>query len=253
MHCMNRRYSSDTVEDSLVKQLDTGLFAVTSETDHHTTYHVSLEDDTGVPFCGCPDWERHHLPCKHMFAIFRCFPDPGWFGLPTSFRESPVLTLDIAMENETSCNSPCSEQLPVTNPTHNQCQVDSPEVTTGNTCNSSPCHSSNEHGYCEEEIPKHRKNGGKRQLKLRCREKLSLLREQTFLCHDRSALEHLDKELQKCILNINRAITCEAGLSIREAEPSARHKMKLKKPVRPEKRPRLIQVTGYYIVFLVGT
>ena len=30
------------------------------------TYVVSLDDE---PFCTCPDFEKHHQPCEHVYAV----------------------------------------------------------------------------------------------------------------------------------------------------------------------------------------
>ena len=36
----------------------------------------------------CKDWARHHIPCKHFFAIFQYFPNWNWLKLPQSYQDS---------------------------------------------------------------------------------------------------------------------------------------------------------------------
>ena len=46
------------------------------------------------PKCECFDFECHHLPCKHLFAIFLMIPGYSWESLPDYFRNSPFITID---------------------------------------------------------------------------------------------------------------------------------------------------------------
>ena len=46
------------------------------------------------PSCTCKDWCQWNLPCKHFFAIFRCFENWGWEALPQAYLDGPYLSLD---------------------------------------------------------------------------------------------------------------------------------------------------------------
>ena len=57
-------------------------------------YHVSFGGNNEPPLCTCKEWESSHLPCKHMFAVFRHNPDWGFDKLPDTYRNSPFFSLD---------------------------------------------------------------------------------------------------------------------------------------------------------------
>ena len=47
-----------------------------------------------MPSCQCEDWQRNHILCKHMFAVFRHEPEYGFHCLPENYRDSTYFTLD---------------------------------------------------------------------------------------------------------------------------------------------------------------
>ena len=49
---------------------------------------------SGEPACTCKDWVKYHIPCKHLFGVFRLFPQWGWEMLPQSYQQSPYLNVD---------------------------------------------------------------------------------------------------------------------------------------------------------------
>jgi hypothetical protein len=75
-----------------------GMFKVRSQDDSTKLYTVLFGSDSSdpaiPPSCDCFDWERHRLPCKHFFAIFKNYPSWSFEKLPTSYTDSPFLTVD---------------------------------------------------------------------------------------------------------------------------------------------------------------
>ena len=49
---------------------------------------------SGEPACTFKDWVKYHIPCKHLFGVFRLFPQWGWEMLPQSYQQSPYLNVD---------------------------------------------------------------------------------------------------------------------------------------------------------------
>ncbi|XP_046849612.1 uncharacterized protein LOC124443126 [Xenia sp. Carnegie-2017] len=95
-HCMKRLASSEYTLASHIMVVDEmhGIFKVRSQ-DVCKFYTLSFGSDPGdLTSCDCYDWERHRLPCKHFFAIFKNFPLWSFDKLPKSYTESPFLTVD---------------------------------------------------------------------------------------------------------------------------------------------------------------
>ena len=47
-----------------------------------------------MPSCTCKDWLRHHIPCKHFFAVFAHRPDWPWERLPSTYQNSAYVSMD---------------------------------------------------------------------------------------------------------------------------------------------------------------
>jgi len=58
-----------------------------------TTYTVACCGNS-APSCSCRDWCRHHLPCKHVLAVFMYKPAYGWESLPAAYTQLPIFCLD---------------------------------------------------------------------------------------------------------------------------------------------------------------
>ena len=50
--------------------------------------------------CSCPDCSRYHMVCKHLFAVFRQFPQWSFSDLPTSFTGAAHMILDAHVTPE---------------------------------------------------------------------------------------------------------------------------------------------------------
>lgn len=74
----------------MIENSDMPTFKVRS----HSNYEVKLGNKECLPSCQCLDWETTRLPCKHFFAVFKCYPKWSFNDLPQHYRESPFLTLD---------------------------------------------------------------------------------------------------------------------------------------------------------------
>lgn len=92
LHCLDRKANSAKYSDEDVMAESRGVFSVSGSGDKR--YIVNFGCEKSMPSCTCPDWNSWHLPCKHMFAIFRLFPEWNWYKLPTTYLESPYLTAD---------------------------------------------------------------------------------------------------------------------------------------------------------------
>ena len=65
-------------------------YTVKSQLDSKQAYEVDLK----IPKCGCHDFFRTNWPCKHMHAIFICYPESGWESLRDDYKNSPFITVD---------------------------------------------------------------------------------------------------------------------------------------------------------------
>jgi len=57
---------------------------------------VSFGDANSLPSCDCLDWQRYHLPCKHLCSVFSSFPDWGWDMLNANYTANPLINLDYS-------------------------------------------------------------------------------------------------------------------------------------------------------------
>ena len=110
LHCLHRQASSNKFASSDVVQTNPNLpkFEVKGAKGTHI---VDFGIGSGEPACSCKDWIAHHVPCKHFFAVFNHYPEWGWDKLPSSYKNSPYLSLDnVTISNyiasETTCSPP---------------------------------------------------------------------------------------------------------------------------------------------------
>ncbi len=125
------------------------------------------------------------------------------------YTESPFLTLDLTLDNSPVThrdqNSDADLLIPHTESSDDAKEDD--EVPPSNSAAGS-----------FQKLPVKVTNFSRKQLRISCREKLNILREGTFLCHDNAALEHLQHTLDECIEQLETAIRCEGGLLIRDEQ-----------------------------------
>ena len=92
LHCLDRKANSAKYSADDVRMECARVFSVRGSGDKRHT--IEFGSESSMPSCTCTDWKCWHLPCKHMFCIFRLFPDWNWYKLPKSYLESPHLTTD---------------------------------------------------------------------------------------------------------------------------------------------------------------
>lgn len=122
------------------------------------------------------------MPCKHLFAVMREYQEKTWESLPASFRESPHITLD---QEAATFLQEANHQLP--EPALDQC--DSLDQ---------------DHGSNLQELPRRVVPSSLKQVALRCRERLALLRDMTYTCHDPSLLAAVEEKLGDLVGLLNQ-------------------------------------------------
>ena len=90
-HLLKRIENANTVRNEDIKEqssLDL-CFKVRSESYSDEWYNVNFASG---PNCDCPDFQKHYLVCKHLFAIMK-HKEKTWEDLPEVYRNSPYLKL----------------------------------------------------------------------------------------------------------------------------------------------------------------
>ncbi|XP_040280115.1 uncharacterized protein LOC120995157 isoform X2 [Bufo bufo] len=90
-HVMQRYFSSLDETHILQRDEQHGIFKVQSESDSNLSYSLDLSGE--LPDCGCKDWQRYLLPCKHMCAVFRT-TSFQWENLNPAYTGNPLFALD---------------------------------------------------------------------------------------------------------------------------------------------------------------
>ena len=105
IHMRNIAAKSAEVSGNIT-QIDEKHFCVESG----RTYNVYLGDDTAMtmPSCPCVQFQRTHLPCKHVAAVFGKFEGINFQTLPSFYSNNPMFTVDLSSLNmkETDLNIP---------------------------------------------------------------------------------------------------------------------------------------------------
>ena len=87
--CLQRKAKCHKFTEEDIKKIDDdGIFEV------YKTGGVKHWVNFIIPECTSKDWIRHHIPCKHFFAIFEQCPGKGWSKLPQQFLGSSYLSAD---------------------------------------------------------------------------------------------------------------------------------------------------------------
>ena len=94
-HCLEKIDLAKSIPFHHVILEGEGQFEVHSQTSMLDVWcKVTFGGHDATPSCTCKEWQRTHLPCKHMFAIFRHKPDWGFENLSEAYRTSPFFILD---------------------------------------------------------------------------------------------------------------------------------------------------------------
>ena len=199
-------------EDIEVLPDQTPTFTIKSD-NQKSTYKACFGDDNSMPFCTCPDWTEHHLPCKHMCAIFRNFaPEYSWDSLSSLYRLSPFFQLDneeSVMGNNISASQTTNHNIEETD--YEVEENESLETTVN-------------------KITETKKNTALNVKKkaFQCRELLAQLRDLTYLCEKEDALEDLKASLTASLLSFRPQVPSESGLLL---EKNCQRKVKTNKRV----------------------
>ena len=88
LHCLERKAKCLKFISDDIRSPEEGIFEVCKTDGGNHVVNFNL------PECSCKDWARHHIPCKHFFAIFEHCPGWNWFKLPEQFQGSCYLSAD---------------------------------------------------------------------------------------------------------------------------------------------------------------
>ncbi|CAC5389160.1 unnamed protein product [Mytilus coruscus] len=93
-HCLARIPPAATlIPIENMKEVNHDMLVRSVESDN--VYQVRLNDD--LPKCSCPDWTKHHWPCKHMLAVMMNMPNKDWNTLPEYYKATPHFNIDYRL------------------------------------------------------------------------------------------------------------------------------------------------------------
>lgn len=99
IHCLQRMEKAHKFSQLAVSSHDP-----TKPHEVHSPSGKTHEVDVRHPSCSCRDWLRFNIPCKHMFAVFKCCSECSWDSLPETYKQSEYLSADssVLMDGETA-------------------------------------------------------------------------------------------------------------------------------------------------------
>ena len=146
------------------------------------SYEVRYGDDKNLPHCQCPDWRRYRLPCKHLCACMKAFPEQwGWEQLGSKYTSNPLFCLDdqvISGPSDTRLIAATTSDTFICTPVEDDIHVPNIE-DEGDFCSLAP-----NSGY------------GKAARCVRCRNILKEITHLTYLIKDERLLDSWKKILQ---------------------------------------------------------
>ena len=117
IHCLDRQTNSSKILADNIHDVDSknGVFEVEKPygSKHRVDFGISSSEP--MPSCTCKDWLRHHIPCKHFFAIFTHQSVWQWNKLPQTYLQSAYLSTDTqALQNYFHSSTDDREDLSIT-------------------------------------------------------------------------------------------------------------------------------------------
>ena len=202
-----------------------------SQSDNKISYHVHFGDCSNMPSCTCPDWQRHHWPCKHFVAIYKHFPEWGWEAMSPYYSSSPYFQIDPNVVPPLSSEGCSSTDCTIMQDSTQK------EKEKGSTEYSSKWTSSTKSPVAHEDSEKKAEVAGKsskQSVSMQnegrcCRELLKEIRDLTYLCADGGALESLKQDLQKALGNFRPLVPSENGIFMEVTQPKKNIMAKPKK------------------------
>lgn len=133
IHCLDRRTNSAIILADNIHDIDgaKGVFEVekTSGSKHRIDFGISTLEQ--MPSCTCKDWLRHHIPCKHFFAIFTHIPAWQWNNLPHTYLQSAYLSTDTqALHDYFQLSADSSAELSISDADEHPSAVSSATATS---------------------------------------------------------------------------------------------------------------------------
>ena len=72
---------------------------IVQSVDSDNFYTINLKK----PECSCMDFQKNHLPCKHILSVIHTFPNCNWNSLPSGFKNYQNFTVDCNIAE--ACNT----------------------------------------------------------------------------------------------------------------------------------------------------
>ena len=122
LHCIERIFAAKDIKSQHIECTDIskGTFKIKSQSQDGSWYLLSFGDSETMCRCGCPDWQKWWLPCKHFIAIFNTYPAWQWESLSSLYLNSPFFSLDedLITKLQSPCNmtSSLTAEEPLTTP-----------------------------------------------------------------------------------------------------------------------------------------
>ena len=188
-HCLDKTDLANAIPAHHVISKGDGKFEVHSQTPMlKVWYKVSFGGQDATPSCMCDDWQRTHLPCKHMFAIFKHKPDWGFESLSKKYRNSPFFTLDEVVI------------LPIDNLHVEPAEFSKEEPVIDGTKESH----SQERENNKENLPYPKRFN--KTVAAQCRDLMNQAKSLTFIVDDPDTLEQVRKTLQRCVVLMKNSV-----------------------------------------------
>ncbi|XP_062583252.1 uncharacterized protein LOC134245018 [Saccostrea cucullata] len=249
-HCLKRIPPHiQNIPPSNIEELGERKYAVHS-VESGKIYSVVITSTQ--PACTCVDYSIHHLPCKHMLAIFSCVPDCSWNDLPEAYKNNPHFNLDEDILQQSEVNpmspSPIPEEHLNDSPEDSEHQVASPPASK---CTTEEIITSNKENYAR---PQH----------IILKESISALKDlqsDLYLVNNTADLEDICQKILELRSYISRKIPKDSGLKLQKGAKSGRLSLKRKpkslplnrKYKKPKKNHHVQFVEEDEIIVLDGT
>ena len=167
--------------------------------------------------CGCPDWQKWWLPCKHFIAIFNTCPAWQWGNLSSLYLNSLFFSLDqgLITKLQSPCNmtSSLTAEEPLTTP-HSEEPQEQQNISEKHSL-VDQCTSDSKSPPIldvEEDLPTRQKNH--RNEGALCRDLLGQSRCATYLVHDSEALTSLRLKLVQALSEVRYHISNEDSIDL---------------------------------------
>ena len=219
LHCIERIFAAKDIKSQHIECTDIskGTFIIKSQSQDRSWYLVSFGDSETMCRCGCPDWQKWWLPCKHFIAIFNTYPAWQWENLSSLYLNSPFFSLDedLITKLQSPCNmtSSLTAEEPLTTPHLEEPQEQlniSEKHSLVDQCISDA--KSPPTLDVEEDLPTRQKNH--RSEGALCCDLLAQLRCATYLVHNSEALTSLRLKLVQALSEVRYHISNEDGIDL---------------------------------------